>query len=216
MTKSLPLRSQLLQSLRNGLAVLHQTLDPHIEEKLIDYVELLHEWNAVYNLTGIRDPMVMVERHLLDSLSLMPILTGKRILDVGTGAGLPGIPLALARPDLFFVLLDSNQKKMNFVQHVILSLKIENAITCVERVEKYYPSELFDWVISRAFASLSDFLLMTSHLTVQDGKWLAMKGPISSIQFPEHPEGYTIIKIEKYQGPGVDRGHSLVIVGKTT
>lgn len=141
-----------------------------------EFVELLCRWNRTYNLTGVRVRTEMVPRHLLDSLSVIPFLNGKRIVDVGTGAGLPGIPLAIACPERRFVLLDSNGKKTRFVTHVVMTLGLKNVQVAHTRVEDYRPAEPFATVISRAFAAILDFLQVAGHLAGDDGRFLAMKG----------------------------------------
>lgn len=189
----------LFECLSDALKEKKITLQESIIKKLVIYLELLNQWNVVHNLTAIRDPKEMVSKHILDSLTLLPLLTSNkhseyvlRILDVGTGAGLPGIPLSLCMPQHQFVLLDKNQKKINFIQHVILSLNLKNVLASRHRVEEYHPEILFDWILSRAFASLSDFVLMTAHLAKGEGRWLAMKGKSSSEELAALPKGYTI------------------------
>jgi len=143
---------------------------------LVDYVKLLHRWNAAYNLTAVRDPLEMVSRHLLDSLSVRPYLTGYRILDAGTGAGLPGIPLAVLEPERAFCLLDSNGKKIRFVQQAVMTLGLTNVNVVKARMESYLPAEKFATIVCRAVASSSDFLLATRHLLACPGRLLIMKG----------------------------------------
>ncbi len=183
-----------------------------IQVKLIDYVGFLFKWNLVHNLTAVREPTEMIKRHLLDSLSLWPFLPVGRIIDVGTGAGLPGIPLALSRPESQIVLLDSNQKKITFVRHVILSLKLRNATAICTRVEKYRPDEQFDFVISRAFASLSEFVLLASHLCKKNGKLIAMKGAIDPLEVAAMSADFTIEKIEPVKVPELSASRSLAFI----
>ena len=184
---------KLLQAGLKGFETQSFFVPENIQEKLIEYIELLCKWNAIHNLTAIRNPEEMIKRHLLDSLSLIPPLLQAakanevknkdlnlkhNILDVGTGAGLPGIPLALCLPEYTVVMLDSNQKKINFVEHVILSLRISNAMAVCARVESYQPQQGFTWVVSRAFASLGDFIHAAGHLCVEGGKLISMKGKV--------------------------------------
>lgn len=146
------------------------------QEKLLRYLLLLEKWNKTYNLTSIRDLKEMITHHILDSLSIRDYLAGIRILDVGTGAGLPGIPLAIVQPHREFYLLDSNQKKTTFLNQVLLELKISNVTIINARVEKYTDETCFDCIITRAFSSLQEFVDCTNHLVCKDGFWLAMKG----------------------------------------
>ena len=143
---------------------------------LVRYLALLDKWNRTFNLTAVRDPREMVGRHLVDSLSVLPCLAGRRLLDVGSGAGLPGIPIAIARPDLEVTLLDSNSKKTRFLAQVSLELNLANVSVVHSRVERYRASQPFDTAVSRAFASLRDFWRKTQHLVGADGRLVAMKG----------------------------------------
>jgi 16S rRNA (guanine527-N7)-methyltransferase len=149
---------------------------PTIDQQIADYLALLSKWNKAYNLTAITDPEKMYTHHILDSLAIAPFLHGEKILDVGSGAGLPGIPLALTYPDKQFYLLDSNGKKTRFVLHVIQTLNITNVQVIHERVENFKPDFCFDTITSRAFSSLHDFVTKTQHLLGEHGIWLAMKG----------------------------------------
>ena len=178
-------------------------------EGLLNYLTLLHKWNQAYNLTAVRDMKAMVTRHLLDSLAILPWLHGTRILDVGTGAGLPGIPLAIARPDLHVVLLDSNGKKARFLQEAKRALALSNVDIVQTRVENYHPAQGFDTVTSRAFSDLQQMLVSTHHLIAKNGIWLAMKG--------RHPEAELVnvtrpYKIEQYTVAGLDEERCCVIV----
>ena len=167
----------------SGLESLNLSIDEGKVEQLLGFIKLLEKWNKAYNLTAIRDREDMVRLHLLDSLAIVPFIEGKRVIDIGTGAGLPGIPLAIYLPDVEFVLLDSNAKKTRFVQQAIIDLKLGNVSVCHNRVEQYHPEKGFDTAITRAFASLSDIVQLTAHLLNKDGVLLAMKG-----QVPDVPE----------------------------
>jgi 16S rRNA (guanine527-N7)-methyltransferase len=160
----------------SGLESLNLSVAEDKVEQLLGFIKLLEKWNKAYNLTSIRDREDMVRLHLLDSLAILPFIEGKRIIDIGTGAGLPGIPLAIYLPDIEFTLLDSNAKKTRFVQQAILELKLKNVSVCHNRVEQYHPEKSFDTVITRAFASLSDIVELTAHLLSKNGVLLAMKG----------------------------------------
>ena len=160
----------------SGLEALNLSLDENQIAQLLGFISLLEKWNKAYNLTAIRDRESMVRLHLLDSLAIAPYIQGKHVIDIGTGAGLPGIPLAIYLPEIEFTLLDSNAKKTRFVQQAIIDLKLKNVSVCHNRVEQYHPEKSFDTVITRAFASLSDIVGLTAHLLSKDGVLLAMKG----------------------------------------
>ncbi|MFC0180651.1 16S rRNA (guanine(527)-N(7))-methyltransferase RsmG [Thorsellia kenyensis] len=142
----------------------------------IEYVQLLDKWNKAYNLTSVRNPLDMLNKHILDSLLVTPFLKGNKIIDVGTGPGLPGIVLAIFFPEKNFVLLDSLGKRIRFLKEVILKLELNNVEIVQSRVEEFRPNELFDSVISRAFASLKDMITLCSHLLDENGTYYAMKG----------------------------------------
>ena len=150
------------------------------KSQLVQLVELLHKWNKAYNLTSVRDPDAMLVKHILDSLVVSPHLHGERFIDVGTGPGLPGLPLAIINPDKQFVLLDSLGKRINFIRQVIQELGLTNVTPVKSRVEEYQPEVGFDGVLSRAFASLEDMLSWCHHLPSEQGCFLALKG-----QYPE-------------------------------
>ena len=147
-------------------------------EPFMQYLALLLQWNRAYNLTAVRDVDDMVGRHILDSLAIMPYLRGKRWLDVGTGPGLPGIPLALANPDAALALLDSNGKKTRFLREVVRNLSLDHVDVVESRVENYHPTRAFDTVVSRAFSALEPMVEKTRHLIDTRGLWLAMKGRV--------------------------------------
>lgn len=147
-------------------------------ELSLAYLEMLHRWNQRMNLTAIRDPIEMVRRHLLDSLAVYPYVQGDRVIDVGTGAGLPGIPLSILLPDKQFFLLDSNHKKQVFVSQVAKSLSLKN-VHCIHReVKAYQPTEKFSTILTRAFAPLPEMISLTEHLLAQDGCFAAMLGKV--------------------------------------
>lgn len=162
--------------LQQGCAALQLSVDTHQHERLLGYLALLSRWNQIYNLTAVRDEAQMVTRHLLDSLAIAPYLTGQRFIDVGTGAGLPGIPMALVFPQREFHLLDSNGKKTRFLFQVKTALGLDNMVVHQARVESFRVAEPFDMVLSRAFASLQDMVHGCRHLLAPGGRLLAMKG----------------------------------------
>ncbi len=170
-------------------------------EPLLHYLILLQKWNTAYNLTAVRDPVNMVNKHIIDSLAIAPWIQGSHVLDVGTGAGLPGIPLAIAFPAIHWVLLDSNGKKIRFLQEVKRQLQLSQVEIVEQRVECYPAGQVFDTVLSRAFSSLEQMINWTKHLVVKDGLWLAMKGvypdeELSKIKQPYQVEQYTLEGVE--------------------
>jgi 16S rRNA (guanine527-N7)-methyltransferase len=166
----------LQEKLSLGLAELKIDLAPATQQKLLDYLALLEKWNKVHNLTAVRDPSDMVTLHLLDSLSVLPHIKSGRLLDVGSGAGLPGIPLSIVRPDLQVTVMDSSHKKASFMRQAKAALEIPNLEVVCGRVEAFHPEQKFDMVISRAFSDLAEFMRLTGHLCAHGGVWLAMKG----------------------------------------
>ena len=166
----------LQKKLSQGLAELGIDLDAATQQKLLDYLALLEKWNKVHNLTAVRDPSDMVTLHLLDSLSVLPHIKSGRLLDVGSGAGLPGIPLSIVRPDLQVTVMDSSHKKASFMRQVKATLGIPNLEVVCGRVEEFHPEHKFNMVISRAFSDLAEFMRLTAHLCDEGGVWLAMKG----------------------------------------
>jgi 16S rRNA (guanine527-N7)-methyltransferase len=180
--------------------------------QLAGYLRELDKWNKTYNLTAVRDPVDMVARHVLDALSVQPYLHGTRVLDVGTGAGLPGIPLALANPDKHFTLLDSNGKKVRFVQHMIGELGIGNAMPVQARVESWDAASNFDTIVSRAFSSLADFINSSGHLLAPGGCLLAMKGKLPQDEIKALPSGWRVTDSYVLAVPGLDaERHALVL-----
>jgi 16S rRNA (guanine527-N7)-methyltransferase len=160
----------------DGLTILNINYDEIQIALVLKFLNLIEKWNKAYNLTAIREREEMARLHILDSLAILPHLHGQRLIDIGTGAGLPGIPLAIFRPEMEFVLLDSNAKKTRFVQQAVLELGLKNVTVINSRVEDYQPLQRFDSVTCRAFAGIRDILQLTAHLLAEDGMLLAMKG----------------------------------------
>lgn len=190
------------------------TLSSDTEQKMAAYLELMHRWNRVFNLTAIKDPNESVLLHILDSLSICDDLHGHRILDVGTGAGLPGIPLALMCPDKEFVLLDSNSKKTRFLNQVIYELNIKNVTVVHARCEDFQPKTGFDSIVSRAFASIQVMLDVTQHLVCEDGQFLAMKGVYPDAEINAIPAKFTLLHVKKLKIIGLDAERHLISVKK--
>ncbi|CAG0976860.1 cobalt-precorrin-6B (C15)-methyltransferase [Methylophilaceae bacterium] len=166
----------LKEKLQKGLAEMGLVLPDAVQQKLLDYLELIHKWNKVHNLTAVREPEEMVTLHLLDSLAVLPHIEAERLLDVGSGAGLPGIPLALCLPDMHVTVLDSSHKKASFMRQAKAELGIANLEVVCGRVEQFKPEELYDVIISRAFSDLQQFIVLTRHLCKPQAHWVAMKG----------------------------------------
>jgi len=200
------------RTLERGLAALGQSLPPESCGRLLRYVQLLARWNRAFNLTAVRDPAAMVSRHLLDSLVVLPWVQGPRVLDVGTGAGLPGIPLAIARPEWHFVLLDSNGKKTRFVTQAVAELGLANVTVVRERAEAHRPAAPYTTVISRAFAALADYLRAVAHLCAPATRILAMKGAYPSAELAELDAATVRLEsVEPLQVPGSEGARHLVV-----
>ncbi|MGD2112661.1 MAG: 16S rRNA (guanine(527)-N(7))-methyltransferase RsmG [Gammaproteobacteria bacterium] len=182
------------------------------DERLMEFITELMNWNRIYNLTSVRKPTEIVTRHILDSLSVLPHLQGQRILDIGTGAGLPGIPLAIACPEREFVLLDSSSKKLRFIQQTLAILNLDNVVLEHMRIEEYQPASLFDTVICRAFSDLRDLCRHASRLCVSQGRLLAMKGiyPMTEIECLEDKS--VIDDVVSLSVPGLDAERHVVVM----
>ncbi len=198
--------------LRDGLREMGLSLDAVCRARLLDYLALLLKWSRAYNLTGVRDPKEMVSRHLLDSLSILPWVHGPRVLDVGTGAGLPGIPLALARPDLAFTLLDANGKKTRFVQQAVIELELNNVTVVQVRVEILEDNAGFDTITSRAFSELQRMLELSAHLRASGGQWAVMKAGLDAFD-PKILVPGLQMRIERLRVPGEPGQRNLVLIG---
>jgi len=186
---SRPVEDLWRKQLREGVG--DEPLSARQTEQLIGYLFLLRKWNRVFNLTAVRDDRDLVPRHLLDSAAIAGFVEGPRVADVGTGAGLPGIPLAVLRPQWSFSLVDASSKKTRFLRQVMLELGLGNLEVVHSRVEAYRPTRGFDTVVSRAFSSLSDFWMLAGHLAVPGGCLLAMKGRRPVEEFADLPPGVT-------------------------
>jgi len=203
--------SQLQTLLTEGLSQLSLPLADDVQQKLLQFVALIDKWNKVYNLTAVREPIDMVSHHLLDSLSILPYLKGSTVLDVGTGAGLPGIPLALASPERQFVLIDSALKRTRFVLQAVGELGLSNVKVVQSRIEDFQPDEKFDTVISRAFTATEMFVDKTGHLCKESGQLLAMKGRYPTQEISDLPINW-VYESHKLAVPGVEGERHIVIL----
>ena len=203
----------LAQSLHLGLQQIEGLdLDAGQEEALLSYLDLLRRWNKAYNLTAVRDPGQMITRHLLDSLAIYPWVGKGRLLDAGTGAGLPGVPLAIADPQLKVTLLDSAGKKVRFLSHVRRELGLPNISPVQDRLESYEPAEAFDSLVSRAFADLVSFVDAARHLAGPATRLLAMKGRYPEAELGDLPDDVRVVSAENVRVPGLQEERHLVIM----
>ena len=200
--------------LAKGIAEAGLPIDEQKQQKLLAYLALMQKWNKVHNLTAVRDADEMVTLHLLDSLVVLPFIDGKALLDVGSGAGLPGIPLAICLPDLKVTVIDSNNKKVSFMRQAKAELGIDNLEVLGGRVEEIAPKRKFDMVISRAFSDLDLFISLTHQLCDAQGKWLAMKGvyPEAELAELEKKTGIAPSKVEELKVPGLAAQRHLVFL----
>jgi 16S rRNA (guanine527-N7)-methyltransferase len=203
----------LVAQLTEGLGSLGlSSLEPEVP-RLLAYQALLAKWNATYNLTAIRDPERMVSHHLLDSLAILTLLPPEplfRVLDVGTGAGLPGIPLAIARPHWKLTLLDSSHKKTAFVQQAVIELRLANVTVKTARVESFPANERYDYVVSRAFSELAEFIRVAGHLVKLGGEMLAMKGMHPQQEIDALSPPWKVVSVAPLRVPGLDADRTLV------
>ena len=190
----------LAHELADGLAALRLELPAGAQEKLLAYLDLLAKWNRTYNLTAVRDPEEMVSRHLLDSLATLPFVQGKNLADLGSGAGLPGIPLAIARPGLAVTLVESNGKKARFLREAVRSLPLSNVTVAQTRVQDM--AGAFDTITARAFASLPDMLAWGGHLLAPNGCWLALKGRADPAELGAIPDDFRVVAVHELRVPG--------------
>lgn len=197
--------------LTTGLAALQLKLEPAQQAQLCAYLELLEKWNRAYNLTAVRHSIDMVNRHLVDSLSVLPFIWGSRLLDLGTGAGLPGIPSAIARRDLSVVLLDGNGKKTRFCTQAVAELGLDNVEVVHARVENFRPKELFDTVVCRAFGSLSTFVNSAGRLLRAGGRLVAMKGRVLQRELDEVPADFRLLEEVPLTLPALKDGHRIMV-----
>ena len=201
--------------LDDGLAQLALPVSTAAASKLQAFIALLEKWNQAYNLTAVREPTQMVSRHVLDSLAVLPHVQGPRVLDIGTGPGLPGIPLALAKPEWHFTLLDANAKKTRFVTQAVAELKLQNVEVVQARVEKFAPTQRWDTVVTRAFGSLAEIVAAAGHLVAPHGRVVAMKGVYPEEELAALPTGFQLKAVEALKVPQLEAARHVVIVAPT-
>ncbi|HTI95522.1 MAG TPA: 16S rRNA (guanine(527)-N(7))-methyltransferase RsmG [Rudaea sp.] len=206
-------RASLYARLQAGLAELGLAPGAGACERLLDYVELLTRWNAAYNLTAVRIPEEMVTRHLLDSLAVAKLVRGDSLADLGTGAGLPGIPLAILAPERQHTLIDSNGKKVRFLREAVRTLGLANVQVQQSRVEDARGQ--FDCVTARAFATLADMLRMGGHLLTSGGVWIALKGQLSKDEILGVPAGFVVADVMTLDVPGLGAARQVAIIRRT-
>lgn len=211
-----PQFSQLSTNLGELIAQTPLNISAEQQHQLVEYVLLLNKWNKAYNLTSVRDPNHMLIKHIVDSLVVSPHLIGENFIDVGTGPGLPGIPLAISNPDKHFVLLDSLGKRIRFLTQVKAQLKLDNIILVQSRVEQYQPTRELDGVISRAFASMEDMVSWCSHLIGVNKHFFALKGLYPQEEIAALNDSVRVSAIEQLAVPQLDGDRHLAILEKVS
>jgi 16S rRNA (guanine527-N7)-methyltransferase len=208
-----PDRASLSKVLADGARALQLKLDDAQIAQLMDYLALLSKWNAVYNLTAVRDPAQMVTQHLLDSLAAAPAFeNAKNVLDVGAGGGLPGIVLAIARPDMRVSMIDTVHKKTAFLTQAKAELGLKNVTVHTARVEQLQAPEKFDVITSRAFAELADFVNWSGHLLSDHGRFIAMKGVLPQEEITRLPAGWSVTEVRPLHVPGLNAERHLIFI----
>ena len=203
--------------LKQGIKDLKLDLADDQVEKLLDYLALLNKWNSVYNLTSVREPMQMVTLHLLDSLAAVSAFAGaKNVLDVGAGGGLPGMVLAISRPDMKVSMIDTVHKKTAFLNQVKAELGLSNVTVYTKRVEQLEVKTKFDVITSRAFADLSDFVNWSGHLLQEGGRFIALKGTAPEEERERLPKPWKVQKLEPLTVPGLEAERHLVFIEAET
>ena len=205
------IRDYWLRQLTGGTKQLSVGLDYAQCTRMLDYLEILERWNRRFNLTAVRDPATVVPRHLLDSLSIADLIRGTEVLDMGSGAGLPGLPLAIALPDRNLTLLDANGKKTRFLEHCRMAIGLENLRVVHSRVEDHRPGGIYNTVVSRAFSSLPEIVRLSSHLLAPGGYWLAMKGELPQTELQGLQQRGFAVQVRKLNVPQTEGIRNVVI-----
>ena len=209
-------RAALALVLKNGVDKLDLGLGAEQQEKLLDYLALLNKWNKVYNLTAVRDPMEMMTLHVLDSLAAVPAFKdAQNVLDVGAGGGLPGVVLAIARPDMKVSMIDIVHKKTAFLNQVKAELELGNVTVYTKKVQDLQVKTPYDVITSRAFADLSDFVNWSGHLLAEGGRFIALKGTAPAEERERLPDPWKVNELQPLQVPGLDAQRHLVFIGRT-
>jgi len=202
----------MLAHVRKATSQLDLALSDAQLVQLTQHLELIDKWNQVYNLTAIRNLYEMISYHLIDSLLIAPCIQGKNILDVGTGAGLPGIPLAIAYPEKQFLLIDSKQKKTRFLAQVVIELGLDNVEISSHRIEHFAPEVLFDTIISRAFSTMAKLLHVAEKLCAKQGQFVFMKGVYPTEELTNIPSGFQLDQVTRLCVPGVDAERHVAVI----
>jgi 16S rRNA (guanine527-N7)-methyltransferase len=205
-------QDELARQLELGIEGLDLELDRDAQARLLQHLALLEKWNRVHNLTAIRDKAKALSVHLLDSLAVAPFVTGKRLLDAGSGGGFPGIPIAVARPDVQVTLLDSNHKKCAFLNQAIAELGLKNVGVVCERVESWRPAERLDFIVSRALAEIAEVIALAGHLLAPGGVIAAMKGIHPFEEIERVPAGFRVRQVHALAVPGLGAERHLVLI----
>ena len=203
---------KLATELEQRTGVLGITLPPAARAQLLAYLDLLHKWNTAYNLTAVRGKERMLTHHVLDSLAVVPHLPGRSWVDVGSGGGLPGIPVAVARPDAAVTLVDSSHKKTAFLEQAVIELGLSNVTVVRSRIEEWQPAHRFDHVISRALSDLPEFLALAGRLCAPDGVIAAMKGVYPHEELAQVPPVYRLRRVVALEVPGLAAQRHLVLI----
>jgi 16S rRNA (guanine527-N7)-methyltransferase len=205
-------QDELASQLEQGVRALGLEVSPEMQSKLLRHLELVEKWNRVHNLTSIRDGAKAVSSHLLDSLAILPHLSGSRVLDAGSGAGFPGIPIAVARPDMQVDVLDSSHKKYAFLRQAVAELGLKNVRAVCERAESWRPSERFDCIVSRALAEIAEIIALVEHLLAPGGVIAAMKGVHPFEEIDRMPSGFRVRQVHALAVPGLAAERHLVLI----
>ncbi|AZZ95362.1 16S rRNA (guanine(527)-N(7))-methyltransferase RsmG [Hahella sp. KA22] len=203
------------EQLTSGLKAMGVSLAEAQQIQILRYLELLHKWNKAYNLTAVRDPALHVSRHILDSLAALPYLKGAQFLDVGAGAGLPGIPLSIAQPDSHWTLLDSNGKKTRFMDQCRMDMGLTNLRVEHTRIEAFTPDAKFDGIISRAFATIGDMIAGCRDLILPETRIYALKGLYPHDEIEAMPADFEVVEWHKLEVPGCDGERHLLIIARS-